>query len=74
MQPKLSVPVLQSRRQFFGPLAATAIGNHNDLFLSVAKDGHDLMDILAQPLRLKMGDNLIDDARGAILHRAYDLE
>jgi hypothetical protein len=32
------------------------------------------MDILAQPLRIKMGDNLIEDFGGAVLDRADDTE
>ena len=47
MQPKLLVPVGQRRRELVRPVDATAIGDHDDLFLGVAKDGHHLMDILA---------------------------
>src|SRR5499433_4340820 len=47
MQPKLLLPVGQRRRELVRPVDATAIGDHDDLFLGVAKDGHHLMDILA---------------------------
>ena len=40
MQPKLLVPVGQRRRELVCPVDATAIGDHDDLFLGVAKDGH----------------------------------
>jgi hypothetical protein len=62
MQPKLLVPACQCRRELVRPVDATAIGHHDDLFLGVAKDGHHLMDVLAEPLRIKLGDDLIDDA------------
>ena len=55
MQPKLLVPVGQRRRALFRPVDATAVGDHDHLFAGVAKEGHHLMDILAQPLCLKMG-------------------
>jgi hypothetical protein len=53
---------------------ATAVGDHDHLFSRVAKEGHHLMDILAQPLCVKVRDDLIDDARGTILHSADDAE
>src|SRR6266702_185455 len=74
MQPKLFVPVCQRRRELFRPVDATAVGDHDDLFPGVAKEGHHLMDVLAQPLRIKMGDDLIEDFRGAILDGANDAE
>lgn len=74
MQPKLFVPVGQRRRQLVGAVDATAVDDHDHLFAGVAKEGHDLMDILTKPLRLKMRDNLIEDFCGAILDGAYDAE
>ena len=74
MQPKLLVPVCQRRRELFRPVDATAVGDHDHLFASVAKEGHHLMDILAQPLRIKMGDDLRENLRGAILDSANDTE
>ena len=47
MQPKLFVPVSQRRRELFRPVDATAVGDHDDLFAGVAKEGHHLMDIVA---------------------------
>src|SRR5262249_23776227 len=66
MQPKLLVPVGQRRCELMRPVDATAVGNHDHLFARVAKDGHHLMDVLAKPLRLKMGHDLVEDFRGAI--------
>jgi hypothetical protein len=74
MQPKLLVPVGQRRRELFRPVDATTVGDHDDLFPRMAKKGHHLMDILTYSLRVKMRDNLIDDARGAILHGTDDAE
>lgn len=74
MQPKLLVPVAQRRRELVRPVDATAVGYHDHLFASVAKDGHHLMDVLAKPLRLKMGHDLVEDFGGAILDGADDAE
>ena len=74
MQPKLFVPVRQRRRELFRPVDATTVGDHDDLFPGVAKEGHHLMDILAQPLRIKMGNDLIEDLRGPILDGTDDAE
>jgi hypothetical protein len=74
MQPKLLVPVCQRRRELFCPVEATTVGDHDHLFAGVVKEGHHLMDILAQPLRIKMGDDLIEDFGGAILNRTHDIQ
>ena len=74
MQPKLLVPVGERRRELMRPVDATAVGHHDHLFARAAKEGHHLMDVLAKPLCLKMGDNLIEDFRGAILDRPNDTE
>jgi hypothetical protein len=68
------VPVSQRRRELVHPVDATAVGHHDHLFARVAKESHHLMDILAQPLRIKMGNDLGEDLRGAILDRAKDPE
>jgi hypothetical protein len=74
IQPKLFVPVSQRRCELFRPMDATAVGDHDDLFPGVAKEGHHLMDILAQPLRIKMGYDLVEDFRGPILDGTNDAE
>jgi hypothetical protein len=52
------------------PVAATAVGDHHDLFPRVATEGHDWMDIRAKPGRITLGDKLREDLRGAIWARA----
>jgi hypothetical protein len=74
MQPKLLVPVGQRRREPVRPMDATAVGHHDHLFAGTAKEGHPLMDVLAQPLRIKMGDHLREDFGGPILDSADDTE
>jgi hypothetical protein len=74
IQPKPLVPVGERRREFVRPMDATAVGHHDHLFASVAKEGHHLMDVLAKPFRLKMGHHLIEDFGGPILDRADDAE
>ena len=72
MPPHLLVPVGQRRRELGRPVDATAVSHQDPLFAGVAKEGQHLLDVVAQPLRLKMGDNLIEDFRGPILDRAHD--
>ncbi len=74
MQPKLFVPVCQRRRELVRPMDATAVGHHDHLFAGTAKEGHHLMDVLAKPLRIKMGDHLREDFGGPILDSADDAE
>ena len=74
MQSKLLVPVCQRRLELFRPVDATAVGDHDYLFAGTAKEGHHFMDILAQPLRIKMRDDLVADFGGTILDRPNDTE
>jgi hypothetical protein len=53
---------------------ATAIDHHDDLCLGGAKDAHHVMNILTEFVGIKMGYDLIEDARGAVLHGPNDLE
>src|SRR5262245_14578578 len=53
---------------------ATAVGHHDPLCAGTAKEGHHLLDVWAQPLRIKMGDHLREDLGGPILDRADDTE
>jgi hypothetical protein len=59
MELKLPSIVFQSGGEFAGPMNATPIDDHHDVFPGVAKDMHDLMEILAKFLRIKMGHDLI---------------
>jgi hypothetical protein len=74
MQPKPRMPVGQRRRQLVCPVDATPVDDHHHLFPAMDKEGHYLMDILPKPFGIKLGDNLIEDFRGAILDRAHDAE
>src|SRR5713101_6217379 len=60
--------------EFSRPMDATAIDDHHDLFAGFAKDVHDLMEILAPFVGVKMRHDLIEDARRAILDRSDDAE
>src|SRR5215213_232300 len=66
---KLSRIMRQCGGKFFGPMDATVIDDHDDLFAGFAKDSHDLMEILTEFLGVKMRHNLIEDTRRAILDR-----
>ena len=74
MQPKPRMPVGQRQRELVCAVDATAIDHHDDLFPGGAKEGHHVMDILPKPFGIKLGDDLREDFRGAILDRAYDAE
>ena len=67
MQAKLRLPVGERRRELVRPVDATAVDDHDHCFAGVAKERHDLMDILAKPLGIKLGDDFIEDFRGPIL-------
>ena len=66
-QAKLLVPVSQGRGERVCPVDATPVDDHDDLFPGLATEGHHVMDILAQSLRINMGDHCIEDFRGAIV-------
>src|SRR5262245_12263092 len=53
---------------------AAAIDDHHDLLPSFAERRHDLMNILAQLLGIKVGHDFIKDFGGAILDRPQDTE
>ena len=61
VQTKLLLPVDERRREFVRPVDATAVDDHDHRFAGVAKERHDLMDILAKPLGIKMGDDFLED-------------
>ena len=48
--------------------------DHHPFFLGFAKDTHDLMEVLAQCLGVKMGHDCIEDAGCAIWHSPNDVE
>ena len=61
MELQLSRIMGQCGGQFFGPMDATAIHDHHDLFAGFAKEVHDLMHILAQGFCVKMRHDFIED-------------
>ena len=67
MQMKLLVPVCKRRRELVRPMDATAIHHHDHLFPCAAKERHHLMDRLAKPLSLTMGNDLKADFRRPLL-------
>ena len=74
MEVKRAVVVLKRRVQLMRPMDPTAVNDHHDLFLSFAKDGHHLMDVLAQFLGVKMGHNFIEDFGSPVLNGPNDAE
>jgi len=51
---------------------AAAIDDHHHLLAGVAKDMHDVMEVLAKFLRITMGHNLIEDAGSPVLYGTED--
>jgi hypothetical protein len=65
-QAKLLVPVYERGCERVCPVDATAVHDHHDLFPGMAQERHHLMDILAQPLGIQLGNDLIEDFGGAL--------
>jgi hypothetical protein len=74
MEAKLVLIVVEGRVKLMRPMHPTAIDDHDDLFAGFTTDPHDLMEILAQFLGIKMGHDLIEDPRRAILDRPDNAE
>lgn len=74
MQLQFPLVVVEGRFELVRPMDATAIGHHHHVFPGVPKDAHHLMDVLAKFLRIEMRHDFVEDARGAILHGANDIE
>src|SRR5215831_4827261 len=74
MEAQLTLIVVEGGVKLVGPMNPTAIDHHHDLFAELAERRHDLMKILAELLRIKVGHNFIKDFGGAILNRANDAE
>lgn len=74
MQLKFSLVGVEGRVELVRPMDATAVGDHHHVFPGVTKDAHHLMDVLAKFLRIEMGHDFVEDAGGAILHGANDIE
>src|SRR5439155_17898494 len=74
MEAQLSMVVVESRVELVRSMDPTTIDDHHHLFLGFAEGRHDLMEIVAQFLGVKMRDNFVEDFGGAILDRANDTE
>ena len=72
MESKLALIVVESCVKLMSPVDAAPIDNHDDFFAGFAERGHHLVDILAQLLCIKVGNDFIEDFRGAILDGADD--
>ena len=73
-QAKLLVPVRQRGRELVCPVDATAVNDHHDLCPGMAKERHHLLDRVAQPLGITLGDDCREDFRGAIVDGADNAE
>jgi hypothetical protein len=74
MEAQLAVVVVEGRVELVRPMDPAPIDDHHDLFPGCAEGRHHLMEILAQLLGIKVRDDLIEDARGPILHGTNDVE
>ena len=66
--------MVEGRVELVRPMDPTAIDDQHHLFLGFAEGRHDLMEILAQCLGIKMRYDFREDFGGAILDRANDAE
>src|SRR4030095_1281472 len=69
MEAQLAVIVVEGRIELVRPVDPTAIDDHHDLFVGFAEGCHQLMEILAQLLRIKVRDDFREALGGAILAR-----
>ncbi len=74
MEAKLAVVVVEGCVELMRPMDPAPIDDHHDLFLGFPEGCHDLVNVLAKLLSIKMRDNLREDFRGAILDGANDAE
>ena len=59
MEAQRAIVVVEGRGELVRSMAPAAINNHHDLFAGFAPGGHHWMEILAQCLRIKMGDDFL---------------
>ena len=60
MEAQLALRVVESCVKLMSPVDAAPIDDHDDLFAGFAERGHHLVDILAQLLCIKVGDDFIE--------------
>jgi hypothetical protein len=74
MEAKLIAVVVEGRVKLVRSVDPTAIDDHPDLFIDLAESRHDLMNILAELLDIKMGHDFVEDFGGTILDCPNDTE
>jgi len=74
MEAQGALVVVEGRIELVCPMDAAAIDDHHDLFASFTKDTHDLMNVLAELLGIKVRHNFIEDFGGPILDGPNDTE
>jgi hypothetical protein len=74
MEAELALVVGKGHVKLMRPMQPAPIDDHDDLFAGSAEDRHDLMDILAQLLGIKVRHDFIEDFGGAILDGANHAE
>jgi hypothetical protein len=74
MEAKLAVVVVEGGVELVRSMDPAPVDHHHNFFRSFAEGCHDLMNILAQFLGIKVGHNFIKDFRGAILDRPNDTQ
>src|SRR4029434_5096875 len=74
MEAPLAMRVLQGRVELVRPMHPAAVDDHHDLFASFAEGRHDLMEILAQLLGIKVRHDFREDFGGPILNCPNDTE
>src|SRR5262245_44443328 len=70
----LAVVVGEGRVELVRPMDPALIDHHHDLFPGCAEGRHHVLERVAQCLGLTGRDDLMDDARGPILHGPNDVE
>src|SRR5437763_11286100 len=74
MEAKLAVVGRKGRGELVRPMDPAPVNDHHDFFPDVAEGCHDLMEIVAQLLGIKMRHDVVEDFGGAILDGANDAE
>jgi hypothetical protein len=74
MEAPRAMVVVEGRVELVRPMAPAAIADHDDVFARCAEDRHDVMEILAECLRITVGHDFREDLRGALLDGADDAE
>jgi hypothetical protein len=74
MEAELAAVVVEGCVELMRPMDAAAIDDHHDLFLGFPEGGHDLVQILAKLLRIKVRHDFVEDFGGPILHGANHAE